>query len=251
MQRLASITFASLILCGISLSRDAFGADTADPLEGVNRKVQSFNDAADRYVLKPVARGYRAILPKPVRRGVGNFFANVLAPVTVLNQLLQGKGKEGGQDTMRFFVNTTLGVGGIFDVGSKIGLQEHQEDFDQTFARWGIDSGPYLVLPFLGPSTVRGAAGTLTLIPFTPIGYLDDVSVRNTLAGMYFVNGRAELLEVEELVGGDRYSFLRDAYLQRREFLINDGAVADDPFLDDAEYEDIESEDERSDETME
>jgi phospholipid-binding lipoprotein MlaA len=220
----------------------------------MNRKVQAFNDTADRYVLKPVAKGYGAVLPKPVRRGVGNFFSNLLAPITILNQLLQGKGTEGGQDTMRFLVNTTLGVGGIFDVGSKVGLEEHQEDFDQTFARWGVGSGPYLVVPFLGPSTFRGVAGTITSIPFTPIGYLDDASVRNTMAAVYFVDGRAALLDVEELVGGDRYSFLRDAYLQRREFLINDGAVADDPFLDDSDYEsdlDGESPDESVDESIE
>src|SRR5262245_49451194 len=215
----------------------AVRAETSDPLEGFNRKVLAFNDTADRFVLKPVAKGYRAITPKPVRRSIGNFFANIFTPVTALNQVLQGKFRQGGQDTLRFLVNTTLGVGGLFDVSSKVGLPQHDEDFDQTFARWGIGSGPFLMLPFAGPSTVRGGVGSICGAAVNPIRYLDDPSWRYGLSGLYFVDTRTQLLDVEQLVGGDRYVFLRDAYLQRRAFLINDGALTEDPFLEDFDDE--------------
>jgi phospholipid-binding lipoprotein MlaA len=213
-------------------------AETPDPLEGLNRKVLAFNDTADRFVLKPVAKGYRAVTPKPVRRSIGNFFSNLFTPLTAINQLLQGKVGQSGQDTMRFLVNTTLGVGGLFDVSSKVGLPQHDEDFDQTFARWGIGSGPYLVLPFFGPSTVRGGIGSMCGAAINPIRYLDDPSWRYALSGLYFVDTRSQLLDVEQLVGGDRYTFLKDAYLQRRAFLINDGAATEDPFLEDFGDED-------------
>lgn len=235
--RLECLLIATIAVLG---APHALADEAADPWEGMNRKVQAFNDTADRFVLKPVAKGYRAVTPKPVRRGVGNFFTNLLTPVVALNQLLQGKPKEGGTDVMRFLVNTTLGVGGLFDVSSKVGLAAHEEDFDQTFARWGVGSGPYLVLPFLGPSTVRGGFGSFVGLFTNPVRYVDDASVRYALASLYLVDGRAQLLDVEELLGGDRYTFMRDAYLQRRAFLINDGAVADDPFLDDSEFEESE-----------
>ena len=236
MRRFATYSFVLMAVLG---SPCVLAEDVADPWEGMNRKVQAFNDTADRFVLKPVAKGYRAVTPKPVRRSVGNFFSNLLTPVVALNQLLQGKPRESGSDAMRFLVNTTLGVGGLFDVSSKVGLVQHEEDFDQTYARWGVGSGPYLVLPFLGPSTVRGGVGTATGFFTNPLRYVDDRSVGVTLGALYLIDGRAQLLDVEQLVGGDRYTFIRDAYLQRREFLINDGAVPEeDPFLDDSEFED-------------
>lgn len=202
-----------------------------DPWEGMNRKIYAFNDAADRWVLKPVAKGYTKVVPRVVRRGVSNFFVNILYPIVIVNQFLQGKWKAGFSDTGRFLLNSTLGIGGLFDPATDAGLPLNQEDFGQTFAKWGVGSGPFLVLPFLGPSTIRDGVGTACAMPLSPWTYVDDERVRYGAAALFAIDTRAALLEAEELVSGDRYTFIRDAYLQRREFLIHDGVVEDD-FLD-------------------
>jgi phospholipid-binding lipoprotein MlaA len=204
-----------------------------DPLEGFNRAVFAFNDTADRWVVKPVAKGYTKVLPSPARTGIGNFFDNVTYPLVVVNQLLQGKFRDGASDMLRFAMNTTAGIGGLFDVASMAGLRMHEEDFGQTFARWGFGPGPFLMLPFLGPSTVREGTGSIISYAVSPIRFItDDDTTRYSLTALNLIQTRASLLDAEQLISGDRYSFIRDAYLQRRDYLNKDGQVEDD-FLDD------------------
>lgn len=202
-----------------------------DPYEGFNRGVMKFNDGADKRILKPITRGYRAVTPDIVETGVGNFFSNLNEPVVALNQLLQGKPGLALNDVGRFLINSTIGIGGIIEVADSVGLEKHQEDFGQTFGVWGIEQGPYLVLPFWGPSNPRDAIGDfIGAYGFAP-RYLDEVRARNILYGLSIINRRASLLDAEELVTGDRYLFIRDAYLQRRNYLTLDGVVEDE-FLD-------------------
>ena len=207
-------------------------ADEVDPWEGMNRRVHAFNDTADRWVLKPVAKAYR-VLPGGIRTGVSNFFANLQSPVVILNQFLQGKARNGFADTGRFLVNSSIGIGGIFDPATGMGLERHQEDFAQTFARWGASQGPYVVLPLWGPSTIRGTAGTIVDSFAFPPHWLSSSDARIATDVVWAIDRRAALLGAEAFIGGDEYLFFRDAYLQRRQFLINDGVVESDPFLDD------------------
>jgi phospholipid-binding lipoprotein MlaA len=206
-----------------------------DPWEGFNRKMQAFNDWADRWVLKPVAKGYVKVIPSPLRRGVGNVFDNLWTPLTIVNQLLQGKGGASLNDTGRFLMNSTVGLAGLFDPATSVGLARHDETFGQTFGVWGIPSGPYLVLPFLGPSTVRNGVGRIGDVQFFAPRYIEDTAWRIGVTALYFVDLRSRLLSAEELISGDRYLFIRDAYLQSDEFAMKDGDidVEDDAFLDD------------------
>ncbi|SEA34484.1 MlaA family lipoprotein [Microbulbifer marinus] len=218
---------------------DEFASDeepaTRDPWEGYNRAMFRFNDTADRWVLKPVATSYRQITPIFLQYGISNFFDNMREVTNSLNSVLQGKWGQAGNDAGRFLVNTTVGVAGFFDVAQHIGLEEGDgEDFGQTLAVWGVPSGPYLVLPFLGPSTARDAPGRVVDIYTNPLTYVDHDPTLYALKLTDIIQTRASLLKVESLLQGDRYVLLRDAYMQRREFLINDGAEQDD-FGDDLE----------------
>jgi len=203
----------------------------------MNRKVQVFNDTADRWVLKPVARNYVRFVPKFMRRGVSNFFENLTYPIVIVNQFLQGKVGQGFSDIGRFAINSTLGAGGLLDPATDAHLQLHNEDFGQTFGKWGIKAGPYLVLPILGPSTFRDGAGSLCAAPMYAWRYSDDEWIRYGATGLYGLDTRASLLEAEQLISGDRYTFLRDVYLQRREYLIKDGQVEDE-FMNDSSSDD-------------
>lgn len=225
------------MLCGLFLTVATGCATTSniDPYQGFNRKIMAFNDEGDKWILKPIARSYKAITPKPIQRSVHNMFANLNEPVVIINQLLQGKLKLGLQDTGRFIINTTLGIVGLFDVATKVGLDKHDEDFGQTFASWGVPSGAYLVIPFWGPATLRDGVGDVADSYAYPIRYLDPPRTRNQTMGLGLIDKRASLLEAEKLIEGDRYLFIRDAYLQRREFLANDGEVENDPFLEEFE----------------
>jgi phospholipid-binding lipoprotein MlaA len=218
---------------GLAFGPHVVGADdeTPDPLEGINRPIQAFNDTADRFVLKPAAKGYQKVLPRPIRTGIGNFFQNLTYPVVIVNQLLQGKLGPCVSDTGRFLMNTTLGLGGFFDPASHAGMPAHEEDFGQTFAKWGIGRGPYIVIPLLGPSTVRDGAGMLLNYTVTPTNYITDDTTRYSLLALSVVQARASVLEAEKLISGDRYIFMRDAFLQRRDYLNKDGQVEDE-FLD-------------------
>lgn len=220
------------LLAGVLLALPAWGQKAeapSDPWEGFNRKVHTFNEVADRWVLRPVARGYVKVTPDPVEQGVSNFFGNLLEVRNVLNDVLQWKWKQAGNDTGRFLINSTLGVAGVFDVARHMNLEQSDgEDFGQTLAVWGVKDGPFVVLPFLGPSTIRDTAGLPVDWMSHPIDEIDHVPTRNTVQALDFINTRAELLQAEAFVSGDRYVFLREAYLQRRNYLIKDGEVEDD-----------------------
>jgi len=208
------------------------GADSIDPWEPFNRRMHTFNDALDRAILKPVAQGYTVITPDPVEKRIHNFFLNLGYPTVFVNQFLQGKPVAGMRDTAHFLVNTTLGIGGLFNVAGRLGLERHEEDFGQTFAVWGVGQGPFIVAPFFGPTTVRDGVGSAAGIFTSPTYYIDSDAARWSLRGVGLIDSRAALLESEQLISGDRYLFIRDAYLQRRQYLMNDGEIEDDPFLD-------------------
>lgn len=200
--------------------------DPRDPLEPLNRGVYRFNDTLDKAVTKPIAQGYRAILPKPVRTGVSNFFSNIDDVLVTANNLLQFKFHDAASDFARLLANTTFGIGGLFDVATSFGLEKHNEDFGQTLGYWGIGDGPFLMLPLLGPSNARDTVGSAVQIYADPVRHLDNVNVRNSLVGLRFVNTRANLLDAERVLDEaalDPYTFLRDAYLQQRRSLVHDG----------------------------
>jgi len=210
-----------------------------DPWEGLNRNIFDFNEWTDRHILRPTAKVYDKYVPGPVKSGVGNVFDNVATPVIALNQLLQGKPKASLSDTGRFLLNTTVGLGGLFDVASKVGLAKHEEDFGQTFGVWGADTGTYVVLPFLGPSNIRDGLGLAVGSLLNPIRFISPVEDRTAVTVLYVLDLRADLIGVDELVMGDRYLFRRDTYLQRRAFQISDGVSEEDPFEEDG-FDDFE-----------
>lgn len=219
-----------LLMAGVMLSTHVFAAGNPDdPWEGFNRKMFAFNDTVDTYTLKPIAKGYRAVTPDPVERGISRMFSNVGEVVNVFNDLLQGKFRQAGNDAGRFVINTTIGLVGFFDVADNLGLPKNDgEDFGQTLGVWGVDSGPYLVLPLFGPSTLRDGPARIVDRFINPINEIDHVPTRNQIYGAEVISTRADLLEAEKFVRGERYSFIRDAYLQRRKFLLMDGGVEDD-----------------------
>ncbi len=210
-----------------------------DPYEGFNRKVDKFNDTLDRAALKPAAKAYKKVTPRFVRAGISNFFANIEYPTTVVNQFLQGKFGLGLRDTGRLLVNTTIGIGGLFDVASKMNLPANDEDFGQTLAVWGVPAGPYLVLPFFGPSNFRDGPSRIPDVYTDGLHYLDIKPIeRWGLRAVDVINERAELLSAEQTLNKvyDRYAFLRDVWVQRREYAIFDG----NPPVDDLEDESLE-----------
>jgi phospholipid-binding lipoprotein MlaA len=197
-----------------------------DPWQGVNRGIYKFNDGLDRVVLKPTAKAYKKITPNWFRAATGRVLANLEYPVTMVNQLLQGKPLKFLQDTGRFITNTTLGVGGIFDVADQLGMPSHDEDFGQTLAVWGAPSGPYFQIPLLGPSSLRDAPGKIPDYFLRPMRYLDvKPGVDYGQTALDLVDTRAELLSSDATLDSayDRYGVLRDAWVQRREYLIFDG----------------------------
>ena len=212
-----------------------FGWAEVDPWEGANRKIHKFNDGADRAILKPLAKGYERVFPKFIRRHIHNVFRNIATPSVAVNQLLQGKGKLSASDASRFLINSTVGIGGLFDVATAAGLTEHEEDFGQTMVVWGVGGGPFVSIPLRGPATTTHAFGMLVEAFANPLRLISPARDRYIVYGVSLVDLRAELLLAESLVVGDEYLFLRDAYLQRREYLINDGELDEDPFLDDFE----------------
>jgi phospholipid-binding lipoprotein MlaA len=208
-----------------------------DPLEPINRAVYSFNEVADKAVIKPIATVYQEAVPNPVRTGVTNFFSNLGDVLVIFNDLLQFKFDHAASDTTRLFINSTFGVLGIFDVASEWDLDKHDEDFGQTLGYWGMSSGPYLVLPLLGPSTLRDSAG-LFLVDnnVDPVLDIEPVSDRNATIALKTINGRANLLGVSKILDEaalDPYDFMRDGYLQRRRSLVYDGKPPKDALDED------------------
>jgi phospholipid-binding lipoprotein MlaA len=234
----ALLALAALMLAGCATIPSG-KPDPRDPLERFNRSVFKFNDALDRAVARPVAKAYVKATPRFVRTGVGNFFNNLNTLGTAVNDVLQGKMRQAGNDSARFLLNSTLGLGGLFDPATAAGLDMNDEDFGQTFGKWGIEPGPYLMLPFLGPSTFRDTTGRL-LDQFTyPLSYLEDD--RYLIRGVGLLDMRADLLDLDEQLDQsyDRYAFVRNAWLQRREFQVTDGEV-DDASLELEEGMDVE-----------
>jgi len=226
---------------GTSALEDEYGFDPADefaseeepadrdPWEGFNRAVFRFNDTADRWVLKPAATSYRQVTPIFMQSGISNFFGNLGEVTNTFNGVLQGKWGQAGNDAGRFLVNSTVGIAGLFDVAQYMGLERGDgEDFGQTLAVWGVPSGPYVVLPLLGPSTVRDAPAEVVDWYTDPLAYVEHNPTRYSLTALDMVQIRASLLQAESLLQGDRYLLLRDAYLQRREYLIKNGEQEDD-----------------------
>jgi len=213
---------------GVLMLPLAASASEPDPWVGYNRFMFSVNETLDTYTLKPLAQGYQAVTPQPVEDGVNNVFRNIGDVRNLANNLLQGKLHDAGVDTGRLIFNTTFGVLGLFDVATPMGLQRNDEDFGQTLGTWGLGSGPYVVLPLLGPSTVRDAFGRVPDSMLAANAYIDHVPTRNVVMGVDAINLRASLLKAERMVSGDKYIFIRNAYLQNREFKVRDGQVEDD-----------------------
>ncbi|MCL7930292.1 MlaA family lipoprotein [Halomonas llamarensis] len=229
----------TVFLVGCASSQTAGAPHPEDPWEDFNRRVFVFNDVLDRYALKPVARGYRTVTPDPVETSVGNFFANLGEVRTVVNSLLQGKGRNASLSTSRLIINSTVGVGGLFDVATKMEITGDKEDFGQTLAVWGWEDSRYLMLPLLGPSTLRDTTGLPANFAADPVMYLNDETTEIALLVLDVIDTRAGLLDREAMIQGDRYRFIRDAYLQNRQFEINDGELGEDPFAaDDFEFDD-------------
>lgn len=200
--------------------------DPRDPLEPMNRAIYSFNDGVDKVVTKPLAQAYQAVFPAVVRTGISNVFSNINDIVVALNNLLQGKIGPAFSDISRVMINTTVGILGIMDVATDLGIEKNDEDFGQTLGYWGIGDGPYLVLPFLGPRNLRDTVGLIVDWETDPTSYIDPNRDRNAVQGFRLVTRRAELLnasKVLEVAAIDEYEFLRDAYLQRRRNLVYDG----------------------------
>ncbi len=215
-------------------------ANPKDPLEPMNRSISKFNDVLDDSVLKPAARGYRDYTPQPVQTGVGNFFRNLSDVFSTLNNGLQLKGRETAESLMRVVVNTTLGIYGIFDVATEIGLERHPEDFGQTLGYWGVPDGPYLVLPVFGPSTVRDSSVLPLEFSTDYVSNHDKVAERNAAVAARIVDKRAALLKATDLLSGaaiDKYSFTRDGYLQFRRNQVYDGNPPDEDQLEDPSVE--------------
>ncbi|MGO4393103.1 VacJ family lipoprotein [Variovorax sp. M-6] len=207
------------------------GANPADPLEPLNRQVYRFNNAVDDAVLKPVATVYQAVLPSPVRTGVSNFFGNLSDVWSFANSVAQLKLRDSAQTFMRVNVNTVFGLGGILDVATELGIDRRSEDFGQTLGRWGVPAGPYIVLPLLGPSTLRDTVALPVDIQGDLVNHVADIPVRNSMYALRYTDIRANLLRVGQLLDDaalDKYTFTRDAFLQRRRYEVHDGDVPED-----------------------
>lgn len=231
------LSFSVLLASQTAASEEDLN-DLDDPLRDINIVVFQFNEALDKVLAKPVAQAYKGVVPKRMQWGVENFFSNIGELQNVLNGLMQGKFYQVANDSGRFLINSSVGMGGLFDVATRMGLSESDgEDFGQTLATWGVPQGPYLVLPLMGPSTLRELPARLVDRWVGLSEHVDDVAARNALLGLDLVDMRARLLDAEASLSGDRYTLMKEIYLQRREFLINDGVVEDD-FGDFGEYED-------------
>lgn len=214
--------------CFIMLSPLSQADSDTDPWEAFNRPVFSFNDTLDTYALKPLTQGYLFVTPRIAQDGIHNVFNNLGEVKNLTNNLLQAKFHSAGVDTSRFLLNSTLGLAGLIDVATRMGLTRSDEDFGQTLGHWGVASGPYLVLPLLGPSTLRDAPAILPDAYTNPVRYISDVPTRNSLYGVSLIDGRAQYIDSEKLIVGDKYNFIRSTYLQSRAFKIKDGNVKDD-----------------------
>ena len=237
-----SLAAVALLVSGLVSGLAAIPAFADDDrFENLNRKMFYVNDRLDHYALRPAAVTYTTVMPDPLEKGIENFFSNLDEVGNVVNDLFQGKFNQAAHDSGRFLLNTTLGLGGLFDVAKRAGLEKSDgEDFGQTLAVWGVGEGPYLMLPLIGPSTLRDAPSKFVDSITSPFSYVDDVRARNTARGVDLLTKRVGLLELDDVISGDKYLFVRDVYLQRNRYLVNDGAIEDDfgDFGDFGDFED-------------
>ena len=222
-----------LLLLALIIVPSTYASDD-DPLEPMNRAIFEFNEIVDDNVLKPIAKGYKYVTPDPVEVGISNFFSNLGEIGTITNDLLQLKFAQAGRDTMRFFLNSTLGIFGIFDVATPLGLSKNKEDFGQTLGFWGVPDGPYLVLPFLGPSSFRDGPSMIVDYELSPVEQLHHEE-RQVLQTLDIFDTRARLLRATKILdtaAKDKYIFIRESYLQKRESQVNDGNVKEEFEID-------------------
>jgi len=212
------------------VSAPVFAQENNDPLEDMNRKVHRFNNTVDAFVFKPLAKSYRAVTPDVVETGIGNFFSNIGDVGVLVNDLLQLKFDDAGVDLGRLLFNSTVGLAGVFDVATVMGLEKNQEDFGQTLGAWGLPPGPYLVLPFFGPGSFRDSSAQF--VPLDAWAKVDHIQTRNVGYTTRLINSRAQFFRFESLISGDDYIFIRDAYIGMREQAVNDGVVSEE-FNDD------------------
>ena len=236
---------ASIVACALGLTAcSSIPADArteSDPWETLNRSLYSMNVAIDKVSTKPLAKAYRKIMPGPVRTGISNFFSNLIAPRSAINHFLQGKPGRGVSELGRFVINSTIGIGGLIDIATPSGLEEHQEDFGQTAAVWGIPDGPYVMLPILGPRTLRDAILTPLDVVVDPLYQYNNSSVRDKVYILRLIHLRYLLLSAEKFLedSKDRYVTIRESYLQNREYEVYDGdPPEDDDFFDEFLEED-------------
>lgn len=236
MSRLLPALIAVVLSSGCASMPPGEGVEH-DPWERYNRSMFRFNEVVDKAITKPIAIGYNKVIPRPVRKSVTNFSANLATPGSAINNFLQGKPAHGFQELARFVVNSTFGIGGLFDVATYGGIERHSEDFGQTTAVWGFPAGPYVVMPFLGPRTLRGAAAAPADTLADPLYYYEVTSVRDKLYVLRLIDLRSRFLSLEEMLtdSKDPYVTMRESYLQNREFQIHDG---DPPVEDDEELYD-------------
>lgn len=222
---LLTVLLAAALLTGCAGTQTADGEVNPDPYEDANRSFYAFNDYLDRRIMIPVAEGYVKVAPEPVRDGMTNFFNNLEYLDVILHSFLQGKLGQGFSDLTRFVVNSTIGLGGLLDVATEMGLEEHEEDLGQTLAVWGVDPGAYLYIPFLGPYTARNSPDLASSYFTNPLTYFSTIFLL-PVSALDLLNDRANLLDSSEFVDEasiDPYSFIREAYLQQRRYLIHDG----------------------------
>ncbi len=240
-----SITVMTLLGCAAAPAQK----DPRDPWERVNRSTYKFNDKVDRAVLRPVAHGYKKVTPSFVRTGISNFFDNLDYPIVIVNDVLQAKFLSAGRDTGRLLMNTTLGIGGLLDPASTAGLNKNVNDFGMTLGTWGVRKGPYFVIPFLGPSDVRDGLARIPDSFASPRNYIGNTTVRYSLLGVGLLDTRYRLINVEPALDSayDPYLFMKNAFLQRRDFLLSNGQVNPntesdaDKLLDEANKDDSDS----------
>ena len=216
----------------ILFSSSLYAEDINDPFEDINRVTFEFNESLDRNFLKPVALAYSKT-PIPIKKGVSNFFNNLEEVETSVNQVLQGKPVLALNDITRFVINSTIGLGGLIDVATKIGLTRHEEDFDQTLALWGVPSGPYIMLPALGPSSLRDTLARPFSSFLSVTFHMTETDVNITLKSIDAIETRERPLDVESLLSGDKYVFVKDAYIQSIQYEVKDGIDVQDDFVDD------------------